>query len=239
MSCADPEDDEEHLNAELREHFPSYLQEDFGEFVHSDLNDIIKPVVQPTKPSSKVHEVITQDDYRLICNSFMSSIVNVSSCYFHKQRQQGGGTLDMGLTTVDRRSAFGLKTEIFKRLFDQFKSTLSDTMDDRFYLGSATMVDNIQKFYEETPVTGDVKLFNSISPGPILPFSFLFFCTGKSYDFYKDSNVQEIVACFDVLQEIRARVLRELLLWPDHAVLNDVSHCDTFYELAIGCLYHF
>lgn len=228
MSCADPEDDEEHLNAELRERFPSYLHEDFGEFVHSDLNDFIKPIAPTTKPGSKVHEVITQDDYRLICNSFMNSIVNVSSCYFHKQRHQGGGTFDMGITAVDRRAAFGLQTEIFKRLFDQFKSTLPDTMDDHFYLGSVTMVDNIQKFYEETLVTGDVQLFNS--PSPVLFYLFVSpFYAGKSYDFYKDSNVQEIVACFDVLQEIRARVQRELLQWPDHAVLNDVSHFHSLF----------
>lgn len=47
--------------------------------------------------------------------------------------------------------------------------------------------------------------------------------TGKTYDFYKDSNVQDVVACLDVLQEIRGRVQKELQQWPDHAVLNDVS----------------
>lgn len=54
--------------------------------------------------------------------------------------------------------------------------------------------------------------------------SLALYSTGKTYDFYKDSNVQEVVACLDVLQEIRGRVQKELQQWPDHAVLNDVSH---------------
>lgn len=174
MSCADPEDDEEYLNEELRERFPNYLAEDFGEFVHADLNDIIKPIkpqatTKTGSGSAKVHEVITGDDYRLICSSFMNTIVNVASCYFHKRELAaasaggvvgGGGkkNIDMGLTAVDKRAAFGLKAEIFKRLFDQFKSTLNDSVDDAFYLGSATMVDTIQRYYEETPVTGEDQL---------------------------------------------------------------------------------
>lgn len=153
VSCADPEDDEELMEAELREHFPSYLHEDFGEFVHSDLNDIVKPIQAKSSSSGgKVNEVLMQDDYRLICNSFMGTIVNMTSCYFHKKATGGG--VDMGLTAVDRRAAFGLKAEIFKRLFEQFKSTLSDSLDDAFYLGAGTLVDTIQKHYEETPITG-------------------------------------------------------------------------------------
>lgn len=143
------------MEAELREHFPSYLHEDFGEFVHADLNEIVKPIQQPKSAGAKVAEVLTQDDYRLICNSFMGTVVNMTSCYFHKRGAiSAGGGVDMGLTAVDRRAASGLKAEIFKRLFDQFKSTLSDSVDDVFYLGAATMVDTIQKYYEETPITG-------------------------------------------------------------------------------------
>lgn len=137
----------------MREHFPSYLHEDFGEFVHADLNDIVKPIAPP-KSGSKAAEVITQDDYRLICTSFMGTIVNMESCYFHKRGGEAG-TFDKGLTPVDRKTSAGLKAEIFKRLFDQFKTTLSDEVDDAFYLGSATMVDNIQKYYEETAVSGE------------------------------------------------------------------------------------
>lgn len=43
------------------------------------------------------------------------------------------------------------------------------------------------------------------------------------YDFYKHSNVGEVVSCTDTLKQIRARVEAELVHWPDHAVLNDVS----------------
>lgn len=205
MTIADPEDDEEQMEAELREHFPSYLHEDFGEFVHADLNEVVKPIQQrattTTGGGKAVVEVITQDDYRLICSSFMATITSMTACYFHQgQVKSGGGrSFEMGLTAVDRQAAFGLRTEIFKRLFDQFKSTLSDAMDDAFYLGAAQMVDTIQKCYEETPIAS------------------------ATYDFYKDSNVQEVVACLDVLQEVRGRVQRELQQWPDHAVLNDVS----------------
>lgn len=165
ITIDDPEDDEEYLEAEMREHFPSYLHEDFGEFVHADLNDVVKPIPKKTTATAtstgaKVPEVITQDDYRLICASFMGSIVNMGSCYFHNNKRGApaaaatGATFDMGLTAVDKRASFGLKAEIFKRLFDQFKSTLSDEVDDAFYLGSATMVEAIQKYYEETPVSG-------------------------------------------------------------------------------------
>lgn len=220
------------MEAELREHFPSYLHEDFGEFVHADLNDIVKPIIVSHKTqgsSGKVSEVITQDDYRLICNSFMGTIVNMTSCYYHKRRDAAvvggsGPALDMGLTAVDRRASFALKAEIFRRLFDQFKSTLSDTMDDAFYQGSAAMVETIQKYYEETPVSGGWEwhgVLISATEGNLIRLIRLI--PGKTYDFYKDSNVQEVVSCLDALHEVRGRVQRELVHWPDHAVLNDVS----------------
>ena len=160
MTIADPDDDEELQEAELREHFPSYLHEDFGEFVHADLNEVVKPIQAAPKSGqgAKGSEVITQDDYRLICSSFMGSIVNMATCYFYKKGSSPAAAAagcDMGLTAVDGRTvAFGLKAEIFKRLFDQFKSTLSASVDDAFYLGAATMVGHVQRHYEETPVTG-------------------------------------------------------------------------------------
>lgn len=45
----------------------------------------------------------------------------------------------------------------------------------------------------------------------------------ENYNFYKDSNITEALACVDVLNRLEKRVNIELDQWPDHAVLNDVS----------------
>lgn len=56
-------------------------------------------------------------------------------------------------------------------------------------------------------------------------FFFLLFLdkSDRPYDFYKDSNIVEIVGSTDVLRKIEIRSNDELKLWPDHAVLIDVS----------------
>lgn len=47
--------------------------------------------------------------------------------------------------------------------------------------------------------------------------------SNRSYNFYKDSNITEAIACVDVMKKLEQRVQVELEQWPEHAVLNDVS----------------
>lgn len=54
---------------------------------------------------------------------------------------------------------------------------------------------------------------------------FLFFLadSNPSYNFYKDSNISEILNCAIVLEQLEKRCIIELEQWPDHAILLDVS----------------
>lgn len=45
----------------------------------------------------------------------------------------------------------------------------------------------------------------------------------KSYNFYKDANIAEVLHCTEVLNRIELRVNAELENFPDHAGLLDVS----------------
>lgn len=44
-----------------------------------------------------------------------------------------------------------------------------------------------------------------------------------AYDFYKDSNIAEVVTSAEVLKKIAIRANTELELYPEHAGLLDVS----------------
>jgi midasin len=52
--------------------------------------------------------------------------------------------------------------------------------------------------------------------------------SNHNYNFYKDSNITEAIACVDVVKRLKKRVHNELEKWPEHAVLNDVSFSHNF-----------
>lgn len=45
------------------------------------------------------------------------------------------------------------------------------------------------------------------------------------YNFYKDSNIAEVITCSEVLKKIEVRANAELALYPEHAGLLDVRNC--------------
>ena len=54
-----------------------------------------------------------------------------------------------------------------------------------------------------------------------------------SYNFYKDSNISEAIACVDLMKKLEQRIFVELEQWPEHAVLNDVRKIPFYLHLNI------
>lgn len=59
----------------------------------------------------------------------------------------------------------------------------------------------------------------------------------RPYDFYRDSNIAEILGSTEVLRKIETRTNEELELWPDHAVLIDVSNVFDFLFKDVNCFF--
>ena len=94
---------------------------------------------------------------------------------------------------------------VFRQLIESYKTTLNSYIDDVFYTGIGFIIGIVQNDYQ----VQELRENNAVPP---------------TYNFYKDSNITEIVQTNDVLRRLEARVLIELEQWPDHAVLIDVSY---------------
>lgn len=155
MSCDDPEDDEEYLEAEMREQFPNYLQEDFGEFVQADLNRIIKSRTKPGDNSSaKACDIIEASDYKLICANFIDCILKYYSNYYHNNNRDYGRTEEQGNGVAVSGLLYELRMDSFRKLFDRFKTTLDMSMDRAFYPNASLLVASVRRKYGEANETG-------------------------------------------------------------------------------------
>lgn len=100
-------------------------------------------------------------------------------------------------------NAFESKSSVFYQLVQKYKHSLSSTIDDGFYGGIGLLINTTQNKYRTQNQT-------SLSQA-------------KAYNFYKDSNIPEVYNTAELLDKIEVRVSNELIQWPDHAVLTDVS----------------
>lgn len=46
--------------------------------------------------------------------------------------------------------------------------------------------------------------------------------TRKSFNFYRDSNIDEVKPCYQILQELLHKIQELLLEWPEHPTLQNV-----------------
>lgn len=98
--------------------------------------------------------------------------------------------------------SFKLKSNVFYQLVQKYNHSLSSHVDDSFYSSIGFIIGIIQDNLQST---------NSKTENQ------------ANYDFYKDSNIPEVLPTIGLLNRLEQRVLDELQQWPDHPALKDVS----------------
>ncbi|XP_065367345.1 midasin [Calliphora vicina] len=196
--CADEDEEMQELQ-EIDEVFPTTIHEDFGDFIQEDtLEKVIKLDSKKIQKTKKDTTIVQEKDYEFIAKNFVEILVKSSRTYYHPKPKRSDAT-----DKIEFVDYFKERFQVFLKIYNKYKSSINNWLDEEcfssFYFSMA-----IQRDVLEENVTSNLK-------------------QDKPYNFYKDSNIQEIVACADVLNSIEQRVTQQLELYPEHATLIDIQ----------------
>ncbi|XP_073848894.1 midasin [Musca autumnalis] len=195
--CQD-EDEELQEMQEIEEMFPTGLQEDFGEFVQEDtLEKVMKLDKKKAEKLKNLKSPIVKDeDYAFIANTFAEILINYTQAYYHQVNKPS--------EKLDFVEYFKKRLSVFSRIYSHYKAAVNESMDQHCYNSLCFSISLQQDLLTDN-------------------------CNYKlpqkqhSYNFYKDSNITEILNCTEVLSAIEERVDKELALYPEHATLLDIK----------------
>lgn len=195
--CHDEDEELKELE-EIEEMFPTGLQEDFGEFVQEDtLEKVMKLDKTKTTKLKDVNSPIVKDeDYAFIAQTFNEILIKYTQAYYHPRAK----TNDK-LEFIDY---FRNRLAVFVRLYNSYKSSINEYLDEECFNSLCFSVSLQQDLLNESTM-------NKLPKDENL------------YNFYKDSNIAEILSCTDVLKSIEDRVDEELTLYSEHATLLDIK----------------
>lgn len=92
------------------------------------------------------------------------------------------------------------RMEIFFKIFFKYKGALNEEVDEALYKSYALIFGA-----EQYQIDNNINLSRS------------------SYNYYKDSNISQLLICINIMNDIEVKVIAQLELYPEHATLNDVS----------------
>lgn len=187
--------------------FPNTIDDDFGEFIDVvSLEQNVQRLRREQQASKKqsAPDILQSDDVRDISNLFVDLMRRFSRSYYYNPKQSTGDANDLKpvSATHDYVSEYQNKTRVFRQLFGKYDACLNSRMDEVFYSGIGLAVG----------VTMDNYGLLQLQPNR----------PSRPYNFYKDSNIAEIINSTDVLQRIEVRVAEQLVLYPEHAGLLDI-----------------
>ncbi|XP_023290567.1 midasin-like [Orussus abietinus] len=187
--------EEEEMKSELRRLFPTYRDVDFSDIERGNENSLER-VESSADPEERYGGLITDEDV-LEVQRMHSDIVKgfTSSAWLKKSPDLG--TPDYVEPLIQRYRTFGLLLETLMPGFDcEFSSKLHTSLN---FL---------------TTLTARASDGKNASSG--------LSAAKKSYDFYKDSNVEETKQCLPLLEGILERTLKFLHEWPEHPTLRSI-----------------
>lgn len=174
------------------------MDDDFAEFIQNDtLEQVIK--IDKNKRIKNLNDVISSDDYELLTETFIYLMKTFTKSNYYNPKLMS----ELDIQKLNFITPYKIRTSVFYQLFNKYKTCLNNGLDSTYYTGLNFLIGLCQEQYD------DLELRQKKSQ--------------SNYNFYKDSNITEIIQCVDVLKKIEKRVHKELEQWPDHAVLNDVS----------------
>lgn len=191
--------------------FPNTIDDDFGEFLEVvSLEQNVERLRrdQLATKQKPAPDILQSDDVSDICELFVDLMRRFSRSYYYNPRLTSAPghvveTNDFSAAAPhDYVVEFKRKTRVFHQLFGKYDASLNSRMDEVFYGGIGLTVGASMDTYD----------LLQLHPGR----------PARSYNFYKDANIAEVINCTEVLQKIEVRVAAELLLYPEHAGLIDI-----------------
>ncbi|XP_015604930.1 midasin [Cephus cinctus] len=195
--------DEEEIKQELRNLFPTYRDADF-----SDIDSIDKPSLEQreelAEETERFEALITEDDVKEVQEMHSSIVVSFTRSQWLKNSSTISGSNYMK-PLIQRYKTFGL-------LLDNVNPALTADLTPKLYTSLNLL----------TAVTASLSQGTSIDPDNEDKTN-IQMKQRKSYDFYKDSNVEESNQCLLLLERIINRVDELLLEWPEHPTLKSIK----------------
>ncbi|XP_052872862.1 midasin [Anopheles cruzii] len=190
---------------EILEMFPNYVDADFADFIQ---NDTLEQVIKVPEKKAKAADTIGDDDYALICESFIELMAKHSrSSHYHPQLRSIEASSWLQLDFV---KPFQTKLSIFWQLAQKYEPTIGGEFDEVAYGALSLAVGLLQEKYDDQQEVGRVERRGKGIPAL------------TSYNFYTEPNIPEVLQCVTVLAKVGARTGELLNEWPDHAVLKDI-----------------
>ncbi|KAH8416229.1 hypothetical protein KR222_011655 [Zaprionus bogoriensis] len=182
---------------EIEENFPTNLDEDFAEFVDQPTLEQVLKLDKKASTKAKLAEIVNEQDYVFLARNFIEVMSNHTAVSYKEPAQsQHKGELQL-------IAPYQARLQVFVQLHAHYRSALGPQLDDNVYNGLAMALALQQRQLR------DIELEESHS--------------GRSYDYYKDSNIGEVNGCLNVMERIEKRVLEQLELYPEHAGLADIK----------------
>uniref|UniRef100_A0A1I8PDS0 Midasin n=1 Tax=Stomoxys calcitrans TaxID=35570 RepID=A0A1I8PDS0_STOCA len=196
--CQDEDEEMQELQ-EIEAMFPTGLQEDFGEFVEEDntLEKVMKLDKNKLTKDFNTSTIVRDEDYAFIAHSFNEILIQYSQAYYYPSLKVSSDNLEF----VDY---YKHRLRVFARIYQHYKCSVEEYLSEATYnslsFGVSLQQDQLSERY-----------LHKI-PKP-----------QRLYNFYKDSNVGEILDCTEVLASIEECIDVELSLYPEHATLLDIK----------------
>ncbi|XP_030368948.1 midasin [Scaptodrosophila lebanonensis] len=196
-TCGGIEDDELVELKEIESIFPTNVDEDFGEFVTQPTLENVLKLNKKHNLKEKIAQIVNEEDYAFLARNFIEVMTEHTQVSYHRGNQTNS-SLQLQLLVP-----YQARLQVCVKLYAHFKNAMNERLDERAYNSLAFALALQQRSLN------DIVLEEAQS--------------GNTYDFYKDSNLTEVVGCTNVLDRIEKRVLEQLELYPEHAGLADIN----------------
>ncbi|XP_044268494.1 midasin [Tribolium madens] len=192
----DDKPETEQIEDELRELFPNYHDQDFADMRKvANLDDEIKSVEK--KPS----DVISDNDIKFVVDLHVSLVQNFTKTEWLNPEKDKTVVVNFLNPLIE-------KHKLFKQICGKVLPALDYRLDKDLVESMSVLLSFVQNY-------GDTNnLVEPASPVKILQ--------AKRFDFYKDSNIEEVKSSFHILEELRLRTKTLLAEWPDHPTLKSI-----------------
>lgn len=193
--------EEEETAQELRALFPTNREEDFAD-VDDDMRPTLEKKVKVKAKEEDFGALITENDIKEVQN-IHSNIVKTFTTSEWLQKISNDIQPDFIEPLLQRYNTFGL-------LMENVVPTLSNELTGKLYTSLNVLTQLTTRFSQGETLNPQSCIKNAKKES-------------KLYDYYRDSNVEEVKQCLPLLDTINGRVSELLREWPEHPTLMSIQ----------------
>lgn len=190
--------EEEESLKEMKKLFQNFHDKDFSDFQEINLEAITN--------EDEIEEysgVITNEDIKFVCKLHCKLMVNFTKNEWLNPKQNK--------LESEFIEPFLQRYKTYKHLLKKIIHSLDHKVDSSL-ISSMNLLISVLKSMDE----GD-NLFLNITSSPTKK------AKEKSYDFYRDSKVEEVKTCFHIIESLKKRITELLNEWPNHPTLKSIE----------------